>query len=113
MKNAFKFSQLLFVVLLVFLFLSVSSCYEEQVVPSSEVTSTDLEITIRTDGPISPALVKQKVATRDNIPLIQILTCSYFGQTTQGYWEYHITTLYNGPKIYIVTKIIGDDIEGC
>ncbi|MEP7198149.1 MAG: hypothetical protein ABI851_16645 [Saprospiraceae bacterium] len=113
MKNVFNFNPSFFAILVAFLLLSVSACTEEQVIPSSELLSNDMEITIRTDGPVSTTLVKQKVAVRDNIPLSQILTCTYYGQTSQGYWEYHLTTQYNGPKIYIVTKIIGDDAEGC
>ncbi|MEO8666744.1 MAG: hypothetical protein ABI462_14730 [Ignavibacteria bacterium] len=113
MKNTFKTNQFLFAAALAVIVLSLSACYEELVLPSTERTSSDLPIITRSDGgSVNPALVKQKVATRDNIPLSQILTCSNFGQTTQGYWEYHLTTQYNGPKIYVVTKIIGEDVEG-
>ncbi|MGB4846489.1 MAG: hypothetical protein WBP41_01150, partial [Saprospiraceae bacterium] len=83
------------------------------VVPNAEMASIDLKILNRTEGPVSSTLIKQKVSTRDNIPLSQILTCSYYGQTILGYWEYHLTTQYDGPKLYMVTKIIGDDCEGC
>lgn len=113
MKNVFKFNLSFIALLAAILLLSTPACTEEQVIPSSELLRNDMVIIARSDGPVSSTLVKQKVATRDNIPLSQILTCTYYGQTTQGYWEYHLTTQYNGPKIYIVTKIVGDDAEGC
>ena len=112
MKNAFTFKQLLLAALVAIFFVSVSACTEEQVLPASDLTPRDLQISNRSDGPVSPEVIKQKVSTRDQIPLVQILTCYYYGQTSQGYWEYHLTTQYNGPKIYTVTKIIGDVNEG-
>lgn len=112
MKNVMKIKQLIFVAFMSILFISVSGCTEDQVIPASDFLSKDLKISFRADGPVSNEGIKQKVSDRDNIPLVQILTCSYNGQTTQGYWEYHLTTLYNGPKIYTVTKIIGDTNDG-
>ncbi|HZV70199.1 MAG TPA: hypothetical protein VFG10_11675 [Saprospiraceae bacterium] len=113
MKIVFKFSSLFYGLLLAILLISFNACTEELAIPNAELISEDLLIKSRADGPVSNNLVKQRVSARDNIPIAQILTCSYYGQTTQGYWEYHITTQYNGPKIYIVTKIIGDEFDGC
>lgn len=112
MKNAFKLNLFLLYGFAAILFLSISACHEEQAIPVPDVISHDFQITNRTDGPVNAVLVKQKVATRDNIPLSQILTCTYYGLTSLGFWEYHLTTQCNGPKIYIVTEIIGDDFEG-
>ncbi|MBK9982552.1 MAG: hypothetical protein IPP15_09015 [Saprospiraceae bacterium] len=113
MKNVFNFSSFFYGILLAILASSFNACTEELVVPNAEIASKEIRIKSRTDGPVSIELIKQKVSTRDNIPLSQILTCSYYGQTNLGFWEYHLTTQYDGPKIYIVTKIIGDEIEGC
>jgi len=112
MKIVFKFSSLFCGFLLAILLISFNACSEDLAIPNAELTSDDLQITSRADGPVSNDIIKQKVSARDNIPLAQILTCSYYGQTTQGYWEYHLTTQYNGPKIYTVTKIIGDVNDG-
>ncbi|MEP7198143.1 MAG: hypothetical protein ABI851_16615 [Saprospiraceae bacterium] len=113
MKNTFNFSSLCFGTFLSIIFLSFFACSEDLVVPNGELISSDLQISSRTEGPVSTELIKQKVSVRDNIPLVQILTCTYYGQTAQGYWEYRLTTQYNGPKIYTVTKIIGDEVDGC
>ncbi len=112
MKNVFNFSTFFYGILLAILVTSFNACTEELVVPNAEIASNDMQLKNRTDGPVSCTVIKQKVSDRDNIPLSQILTCSYYGQTTQGYWEYHLTTAYNGPKIYTVTSIIGDVNEG-
>ncbi len=107
-----KIKQLIFVAYIAILYISASGCTEDQVTPASDFPSKDLNISFRSDGPVSSGIIKQKVSDRDNIPLVQILTCSYYGQTTQGYWEYHLTTQYDGPKIYTVTNIIGDVNDG-
>ena len=112
MKNSFKFNQLLYAALLAILFLTVNACSEEQVVPVSGQPGNDLQITVRTDGPVAIGKIIERVSKRDNIPIEQFLSCSYYGQTGEGYYEYHLTTLYDGPKIYIVTQIIGDEFEG-
>ncbi len=112
MKNVTKINQLVFAAITAILFVSVVACTEELVIPTTDLLSKDLKISFRTDGPVSNEVIKQKVSVRDNIPIVQILTCSYYGQTLQGYWEYHLTTQYNGPKIYTVTQIIGDVSDG-
>ncbi len=112
MKNSFKFNQLLYAALLAILFITVNACSEEQVVPVSGQSHKDLQITVRTDGPIGIERIIERVSQRDNIPIDQILTCYYYGQTLQGYYEYRLTTLYNGSKVYIVTEIIGEEYEG-
>ena len=112
MKNAIKNNQLLYGALVAILFFSVNACTEEHATPGYNQFNQEGQIKGRTDGPVNIQLVKLKVANRDNIPLEQILTCFYFGQTTQGYWEYHLNTMYDGLKIYIVTQIIGDDFDG-
>ena len=94
------------------MFFYISACVEEQIQPSREIIVEGNKIGIRSDGPINIQIIKEKVSERDQIPIDQILTCYYFGQTSQGYWEYHLTTFYNGPKIYTVTQIIGDTTEG-
>jgi hypothetical protein len=110
MKKTSKFIQLAVCSLTVIMLFSFIACNEERVIPEAKVN--DLKITFRTDGPVSLEIIKKKVADRDNIPLDQILTCIYFGQTTLGFWEYHLTTMFNGPKIYTITSIIGDVNDG-
>ncbi|MGB4847964.1 MAG: hypothetical protein WBP41_08615, partial [Saprospiraceae bacterium] len=110
MKKTSKLIQLAFCSLIVVMLFSFIACNEERVVPEGKVN--DLKISFRTDGPVSLEIIKQKVADRDNIPIYQILTCIYYGQTTQGYWEYHLTTMFDGPKIYTITSIIGDVNDG-
>ena len=112
MKNSIKIHKLLRVAFVVILFFSFNACTEEQAMPVSDKTYQELQIKMRTDGPVSIQLIKQKVSNRDHIPIGQILDCYYYGQTSQGYWEYHISTINDGPKIYIVTQIIGEDCEG-
>ncbi|MEP6794049.1 MAG: hypothetical protein ABJB16_06965 [Saprospiraceae bacterium] len=90
----------------------VISCSEPNISPIGNLLDKQEKISVRSDGPLSTDIVKEKVAVRDNIPLSEILTCIYFGQTPEGYWEYHLTTLYDGPKIYFVTQIIGDVNDG-
>ncbi|HZV70200.1 MAG TPA: hypothetical protein VFG10_11680 [Saprospiraceae bacterium] len=82
-----------------------------KVVLTSINQGKDLKITVRNDGTACAATVRESVSKRDNIPVEQILTCYYYGQTTQGYFEYRFTTMYNGPGVYYV-GIIGDCNEG-
>ncbi len=112
MKITFKFTLLQVVFFFSILLMTVSSCSEELAFPTAENQSIDSHITSRTDGPVSTQVIKQKVSVRDNIPLNEILTCYYYGQTDQGYYEYRLTTQYNGPKVYFVTQIIGDINDG-
>jgi len=137
MKIPLAIIQILSAAFVVILFISFNACSEEQAMPVPGKPNKDSHITIRTEGsanggsdnggsdnggsdnggsdnggPVNPQLVKVKVSQRDNIPLAEIETCSYFGQTLQGFWEYRLTTMYNGPKIYTVIEIIADDFEG-
>jgi len=112
MKKSIKSNQLLFRAFVAILFISFNACTEESIIPGHNQFNQEDKINTRNDGPVYIQIVKLKVASRDNIPIEQILTCFYFGQTTQGYWEYHLTTLYDGPKIYLITQIIGDECEG-
>ena len=130
-------NQILSSAYVVVLLVLLNGCSEEQVMPVPGEHNKDSHITIRTEasanggsdnggsnnggsnnggsvneGPVNPHLVKVKVSQRDNIPLDQIETCFYYGQTILGFWEYHLTTLYDGPKVYIVIEIIGDDCDG-
>lgn len=112
MKISLTINQLLCVAYVMVLLFSSSACTKEQVMPVPDEYNKESPISFRTDGPVNPQLVKMKVSQRDNIPLLQIETCSYYGQTIQGFWEYHLTTTNNGPKIYTVIQIIGDDCDG-
>ncbi len=110
--DQFKIHRFLYVTFVVIQLISFNACTEELVAPMHNTPGKNLLVTARTSGPVSIQLVKLKVSLRDHIPIEEILTCSYIGETTQGFWEYHLTTLNNGPKIYVVTQIIGDDFEG-
>ena len=113
MKNSIKLNQLVYAALLAIVFISFNACSEEQVVPVTDSSFRDAKINFRSSDPTDQAeAVKVKVSKRDNIPYIEILTSNYYGQTINGYWEYRLTTLHDGNKIFIVTSIIGDDIEG-
>lgn len=88
------------------------SCSEEQVFPELKQEVVEEKLTSRTTGNNCEQCVRIKVSQRDHIPLAQILTCTFYGMTPQGHYEWHLTTIHNGPKIFIVTSIIGDDCEG-
>lgn len=110
MKKTPKLTHLAYTLLITVILFTINSCNQEGVTP--QVKIQDSKITVRTEGPVSPEIIKQKVSDRDNIPIEQILTCIYYGQTPQGYWEYHLTTMFDGPKIYTITSIIGDVNDG-
>ena len=75
-----KFSSFCYGILLTIIFLSFNACTEDLVIPNAELNSEDLQITSRTDAPINTEIIKLKVSVRDNIPLAQILTCTYYLQ---------------------------------
>jgi hypothetical protein len=112
MKRLFSLESFLGVLIVFVLTISFSGCSEEQALPSGDQQVEEVKITFRTIGPVSTSLVKKKVSERDNIPLEEILTCTFTCETPEGFWKYSLTTLNNGPKIYIVTQIIGDDCDG-
>ncbi len=112
MENPTKINQLFCAVFVIILFVSLSACGEELVTPGTDQPCKDLQVKPRSEGPMDPELVKQKVSELYNIPIEQILTCYYYGQNIFGDWEFHLTTLYNGPIIFVVIKIIGDDCDG-
>ena len=93
------------------LFLTFTSCSHEQVMPIPPIDETNLRINQRSDFSGREAQVKVKVSQRDGIPINAILTCTYMGLTAEGYGRYHFTTNV-APGIYLVTAIIGDDIDG-
>ncbi len=113
MKNCAISINLAYTSILTIIFMSFIACSEEQVVPVSTSLVTNHQLNFRSLDPTDRSeTVKVNVAKRDNIPLIEILTCSYYGQTLNGYWEYKLTTLNNGNKTFILTGIIGDENEG-
>lgn len=108
------FSGKLYAILSVLFFISSYSCTSEYVFPKEAKNNENTRILPRTpDCNIDVSQqVKVKVSERDHILLSEILTCYFYGTTTEGYCEYRLTTQYDGPKVYIVTSIIGDDVEG-
>lgn len=108
MKN-FSSTSLLICCSLFFLIAFTPACTTELVQP--ETDSPKYKITTRGDFSGLEDQVKIKVSQRDGIPVSSILTCYYYGQTSEGYGRYHFTT-NTGFGIYTVTGIIGDDIEG-
>ena len=101
---SFFFNGCLFVVLF------LTSCSTELATPTP-IGIEENRVTARTDFSGLEEQVKVKVAERDNISVSAILTCYYYGETSEGYGRYHLTTNV-GFKMYTVTGIIGDDIEG-
>ena len=113
MKISLKLNQLIYAALLAIAFISTNACSEEQVIPIADVSIQDAKINFRGYDPTNRAeSVKTNVSIRDHIPLIEILTSYYYGQTPDGYWEYRLTTLHNGNKVFILTAIIGEENEG-
>ena len=105
MLSTFLLSALLF---------TTYSCSSDQIVPKYSINNEEQRILSRTpdcNTDVSEQ-VKVKVSERDHIPLNQILTSTYYGTTTQGYCEYRLTTMFDGNKVFYVTGIIGDEVEG-
>ena len=113
MKNCSISTHLAYASLLSILVFSIISCAEEQVRPVFSLPTIDHNLNFRGFDPTDRAeSVKVNVAKRDNIPLIQILSSYYYGQTLDGFWEYRLTTMSSGNKTFILTGIIGEDNEG-
>jgi hypothetical protein len=78
---------------------------------ASPIGIEEQKINSRSDFSGLEAKVRVKVSERDQIALSAIYSCYYYGQTSEGYGRYHLTTDL-GFVIYTVVGIIGDDIEG-
>ena len=85
------------------------SCSSELATP---VSIENEQIKTRTDFSGLEGQVKLKIAERDHISVGAITSCYYDGTTTEGYGRYPFTTSIPTSGIYVVTGIIGDDIEG-
>lgn len=112
MKNSITIASLRNFSVAAFFVISTWACSHEQVTPVDENQYEEQKIEIRTDLTSLANEVKIEVSQRDNIPVDQITGSYYFGKTTEGYYEYRLQTSQNGPKVYFVIGIIGEEIEG-
>lgn len=79
---------------------------------ASPVALENAQIKARTDFSGLEEQVKMKIAERNHISVSAITSCYYDGTTTEGYGRYPFTTSVPTSGIFVVTGIIGDDIEG-
>ena len=110
MKNPTSFSTVLYCSLF-FLFCITASCSTDLASPQSADQIENKQINDRTDFSGLEAQVRNKIAARDQISADIVFT-HYDGTTSQGYGKYPYTTLVPSSGIFIVTGIIGDDVEG-
>ena len=78
------------------------------------LSSSNLEKTLDVECPDLTGYeeqVKVKISERDHISVNSILTCYFYGYTTECYGRYNFTTALNSGQFH-VTAIIEDDVEG-
>lgn len=110
MNKPTSFSTLLYCGLFFFLGI-IASCSTDLAVPDSNGQIENKEISSRTDFSGLEAQVRNKIAARDQIAADNVST-HYDGTTSEGYGKYPYVTTIPTSGIFIVTGIIGDDVEG-
>src|SRR5687768_10586446 len=109
MKNPTTFVTALYGSL--FLLFAIASCSTDLASPQPIDQTDIMQINSRTDFSGLEAQVQNKIASRDQIAADNVST-HYDGTTSQGYGKYPYTTTIPSSGIFIVTGIIGDDVEG-
>jgi hypothetical protein len=101
-----------FIIALLFssLFLTITSCSPEQVLPIPSQYELDSEISTRADFSGLEEKVKIKISEKYSIPVSEIRSCYYDGTTPEGWGRYPFTTT-KFAGIFYVKGIIGEDIE--